>query len=343
MNPEPISAHDTRAAHPAAGTAPRKRLHTYGLLGRSVAEGVGSFLLVFATAVAIFSGTSGISSPLGVGLAAAAAMVAFGYVSGGHFNPAISLGSAAAGRTSWKALPVYVVAQLIGALLAYLILWVLFQGHPELTDTTEIFAVLANGYGTDYQLGFPLASALLAEVVATALLVSVFLGATARRIPAVTAAFAVGVTYAVLLSILAPITGGSLNPARSTAAAVFAGGEPVEQLWLFWAAPVLGALIAGLIYRSIDLSVSDALRSDDTGEDEDLPAEDDADAGEVDEAGVAARGEEAKTQHPAGSAAGKAAGASAAAARQQPRENDDDARGFFDGDDDGGRPDTPRH
>ena len=298
---------------------------------------MGSFLLVFATAVAIFSGTGGVSSPLGVGLAAAAAMVAFGYVSGGHFNPAISLGSAAAGRTSWKALPVYVVAQLIGALLAYLILWVLFQGHPELTDTRQIFSVLANGYGTDYQLGFPLASALLAEVVATALLVAVFLGATVRRIPAVSAAFAVGVTYAVLLSILSPITGGSLNPARSTAAAIFAGGESLEQLWLFWAAPVLGALIAGLIYRSTDLSVSDAQRGDDTDEDADLPA--DTDAGGVDDADV----EEAKTQHPAGAGTGTSAGASAAAPNPMSRENKDDARGFFDGDDDGGRPGTARH
>ncbi len=343
MNPEPISAGGARAAHPEAGTAPRKRLHTYGLLGRSVAEGVGSFLLVFATAVAIFSGTSGISSPLGVGLAAAAAMVAFGYVSGGHFNPVISLGSAAAGRTSWKVLPVYVVAQLVGALLSYLILWVLFQGHPELTGTKEIFTVLANGYGTDYQLGFPLASALLAEVVATALLVAVFLGATARRIPAVSAAFAVGVTYAVLLSILSPITGGSLNPARSTAAAVFAGGEPLEQLWLFWAAPVLGALIAGLIYRSIDLSVSDALRGEDTDEDADLLGDDDAGEAADVEADTDADVEEAKTQHPAGTATGTAAGASAAESKQAHRENDDDARGFFDGDDDGGRPGTPRH
>ncbi|WP_104052424.1 MULTISPECIES: MIP/aquaporin family protein [unclassified Arthrobacter] len=341
MNPEPISAGGARAAEPAAHTAPRKRLHSYGLLGRSIAEGVGSFLLVFATAVAIFSGTGGVSSPLGVGLAAAAAMVAFGYVSGGHFNPAISLGSAAAGRTSWKALPVYVVAQLIGALLAYLILWVLFQGHPELTDTRQIFSVLANGYGTDYQLGFPLASALLAEVVATALLVAVFLGASARRIPAVSAAFAVGVTYAVLLSILAPITGGSLNPARSTAAAIFAGGDSLEQLWLFWAAPVLGALIAGLIYRSVHLSVSDAQRGDDTDEDADLLADeaDGADdANELDDADV----EEAKAQHPSGTATGTVAGASAAAPTKMSRENDEDARGFFDGDDDGGRPGTGR-
>ena len=342
MNADPISAGGARAAHPAAGTAHRKPLHRYGLLGRSAAEAVGSFLLVFATAVAIFSSTGGVSSPLAVGLAAAAAMVAFGYVSGGHFNPAISLGSAAAGRTSWKSLPVYVVAQLIGALLAFLILWVLFQGHPELTDTNQIFTVLANGYGSDYQLGFPMASALLAEVVGTALLVAVFLGATARRIPAVSAAFAVGVTYAVLLTILSPISGGSLNPARSTAAAVFAGGDALEQLWLFWAAPVLGALIAGLIYRSIDLTVSDAQRAADTDGDTDG----DADASDADADFEVSSNDADHGRAPRPNSAGHAAPAAPAAPKAASAQ-DDDARGFFDnggdnGGDDGERPGTAK-
>lgn len=327
MNADPISAGGARAVRPAVGPGRRKPLHSYGLLGRSAAEFIGSFLLVFATAAAIFSSTGGVSAPLAVGLAAAAGMVAFGYVSGGHFNPAISLGSAAAGRTSWKALPVYVVAQLIGALLAFLVLWVVFQGVPaEIAQPSDIFTALANGYGPDYQLGLPLASALLAEVVGTALLVAVFLGASKGRIPAISAAFAVGVTYAVLLTFLAPITGGSLNPARSTAAAIFAGTDALEQLWLFWVAPILGALITGLIYRSIDLTVSAHERK---AED----AETEIDADDEDHAADAA---------PAAAPAAPAApaGTSAPAApRAVSPEKKDDARGFFDdGDDDGNRP-----
>ena len=308
MNAEPISAGGAQVApHPAGATAPRKRLHRYGVVGRSTAEAAGSFLLAFAAAAGLFSSTGGVTAPLAIGLAVAAGMVAFGYVSGGHFNPAISLGSAAAGRTPWKLLPVYVVAQLIGALLAFLILWVMFQGHPELTDTRQIFAVLANGYGADYQLGFPLAGALLAEVVAAALLVAVFLGSSTGRIPAASAAFAVGVTYVVLLTILAPITGGSLNPARSTAAAVFAGSTALGQLWLFWVAPVLGALVAGLIYRSIDLTIASASAA---GDAEDFDADEDLDADED-------------------------AAAPAPAPKNVSQEKDADARGFFDGDTNG--------
>lgn len=332
MNADPVSAGGARAAHPAARAGHRRPLHNYGLLGRSAAECIGSFLLVFATAAAIFSSTGGVSAPLAVGLAAAAGMVAFGYVSGGHFNPAVSLGSAAAGRTSWKVLPVYVVAQLIGALLAFLILWVVFQGvPPEIAQPSDIFNALANGYGPDYQLGLPLASALLAEVVGSALLVAVFLGASKGRIPAVSAAFAVGVTYAVLLTFLAPITGGSLNPARSTAAALFAGTDALEQLWLFWVAPILGALITGLIYRSIDLTVSARER---TGDDAEIETEAEAEADHAADTAPAA----------AASAPAAPAGTSAPAApRVVSPEKKDDARGFFDdGDDDGDRPGSPK-
>ena len=337
MNAEPNSAGGARAAHPA--TAPLKRLDNYGLLGRSAAEAIGSFVLVFAVSVGVLGGTGGISLPLAVGLAAAAAMVGFGYVSGGHFNPAISLASAAAGRTSWKALPVYVLAQLVGALLAAAILWVVFQGLPELSDTRQIFTALANGYGSEYGLGFPLASALLAEVVATALLAAVFLGATSGRRAASTAAFAVGVTYVVLLTVLTPITGGSLNPARSTAFALFAETTALEQLWLFWAAPVLGALIAGLVYRSIDLTVAGSVKTDEADETDETDQDDEDyyDDG-INETTAA---DTPATQKPAKMKLDKpAAGSTDAGNHSDP---DAEARGFFDADGDGnGRPGTPK-
>ena len=339
MNAEPNSAGGARAAHPATGTAPRKRLHTYGLVGRSAAEAVGTFLLVFVgVGLAFFSATGSVSSPLGVGLAVAAAMVAFGYVSGGHFNPAISVASAAAGRTSLKALPVYVVAQLIGAVLAVVILWVVIQGVPELAETRTVFSALANGYGVEYGAGFPLASALLTEVVGAALLTAVFLGATAGRKPAATAAFAVGVTYVVLLTFLAPITGGSLNPARSTAVALFGDSNALGQLWLFWVAPILGALIAGLIYRSIDLTVADAAAADEDEDfDADLHSDEDSDAHAEASSGV-------RSADSNGSAAAAPAASAPAPGTVPPgapaRTNDDEARGFFDGDEDkdGGKP-----
>ncbi|WAP52833.1 aquaporin [Arthrobacter sp. ATA002] len=334
MNAEPLSAGGARAAHPAAATAPRKRLHTYGLPARSAAEAVGAFFLVFVgVGLAFFSATGSVSSPMGVGLAAAAAMVAFGYVSGGHFNPAISIASAAAGRTAWKALPVYVLAQLLGAVLAVALLWVVIQGVPQLADTRMVFSALANGYGEQSGAQFPLASGLLTEVIGAALLTAVFLGATSGRRPVVGAAFAVGVTYAILLTFLAPITGGSLNPARSSAVAFFAEDAALQQLWLFWAAPVLGALIAGLIYRSIDLTAADAARNDDDFED-------------VDGDGASESGTDTDIESAAGAGPADASGARtgtvapgasarASANRTPDARNDDDARGFFNGDDDG--------
>ena len=257
MSSESLPLSGARAAAPVREEAPIDHGYDYGFVGRSVAEAIGSFLLVFVgVAVAIFATGSGITSPLAFGLALAAAMVAFGYISGGHFNPAITLGSAVAGRTAWKYVLPYIVAQLIGAVLGVAILWVAINGHEQFGAQTQEFMLSAsNGFGDNSPTAFPLPSALLLEVIAGALLTAVFLGATARRFGAVAGAFAVGVTYAVLLTMLAPVTGGGINPARSTATAIFAGSTSLEQLWLFWAAPLLGAVIAGLIFLSVDMSV----------------------------------------------------------------------------------------
>ena len=257
MSSESLPLSGARAAAPAREAAPVDHGYDYGFVGRSVAEAIGSFLLVFVgVAVAIFATGSGITSPLAFGLALAAAMVAFGYISGGHFNPAITLGSAVAGRTAWKYVLPYIVAQLVGAIIGVAILWVAINGHDQFgAQTQEFLRSASNGFGDNSPTAFPLPSALLLEVISGALLTAVFLGATARRLGAVAGAFAVGVTYAVLLTMLAPVTGGGINPARSTATAVFAGSTSLEQLWLFWAAPLLGAVIAGLIFLSVDMTV----------------------------------------------------------------------------------------
>ena len=243
----------------AAGTAhpePSARAgHRYGLVGRSVAEAAGTALLIFAGfGLTIFSTQGGVPAPFGFGLGLAAAMVAFGYVSGGHFNPAITVGSAVAGRTPWIAVAPYVVAQLIGAVFGVFVLWTALSGYPQVTSVSQIFAQSVNSFGEDSALGFPLAGALLLEVIAAALLTAVFLGATAGSgVRSGAAPFAVGLAYAVLLAVLGPVTGGGLNPARSTAPVLFADFSGGGQLWLFWVAPLVGAVITGLIYRSIDL------------------------------------------------------------------------------------------
>ncbi|UYB35069.1 aquaporin [Arthrobacter koreensis] len=256
MTAEPHIPAGASAAAAEGTTVPS--LRSYGILGRSIAEAAGSFLLVLAgLGVSFFNPSGGLSAPLAFGLVLAAAMVAFGYISGGHFLPTITLGSALAGRTSWKAVLPYIVAQLVGALFAALILWVSMTGHPQIPETQPFFAAVANGFAENSATQFPLAGALLTEVIAAALLTAVFLGA-GTRLSSAASAFAVGVTYAALLTFLVPITGGSINPARSTAVAVFAEPWAIQQLWLFWVAPLLGAAITGLIYRSIDFAVPGA-------------------------------------------------------------------------------------
>ncbi|MBG6185166.1 aquaporin Z [Arthrobacter sp. CAN_A214] len=228
---------------------------TYGLGARSAAEGAGSFLLVLAgIGVTTLNTDAGIAPVLAFGFGLLAAMIAFGHVSGGHFIPAVTLGSAVAGRTPWRSVVPYIVAQVLGAVAAAGLLWLILSANDQLPASTTLFSVGANGFDDHSAVQFPLASSFLAEVVATALLVAVFLGATARLANKAVAPFAVGLTYAALLTVLLPITNGSMNPARSTAAAIFSESWALEQLWLFWAAPVVGAVLAGLIYRSADMS-----------------------------------------------------------------------------------------
>lgn len=241
-------------AEPHQGdSAPVRPLRSYGMGVRSAAEGAGSFLVVLAgIGVTTLNTDAGIPPVLAFGFGLLAAMIAFGHVSGGHFIPALTLGSAIAGRTPWRSVLPYVVAQVVGAVAAAGLLWLILSANGQLPDSTTLFTVGANGFGEHSAVQFPLASSFLAEVVATALLVAVFLGATARFASRSVAPFAVGLTYAALLTVLLPITNGSMNPARSTAVAIFSEGWALEQLWLFWAAPVVGAVLAGLIYRSAE-------------------------------------------------------------------------------------------
>jgi aquaporin Z len=243
--------HSSTDAGPDRGEA--LSLRSYGPAARTAAEAVGSFVVVLTgLGVTMLNTQSGVPPTLAFGIALLAAMVAFGYISGGHFNPAVTLGAAVAGRTPWGSVLPYIVAQLIGGLAAGGLLWLLLSANSQLTDVNGLFAAASNGFEEHSAAQFPLTSSFLAEAVCTAILVAVFLGATARHAGRSTAPFAVGLTYAALLTLLLPVTNGGLNPARSTASALFTGDWAPAQLWLFFAAPIIGAVIAGLILRSLD-------------------------------------------------------------------------------------------
>ena len=240
------------------------------LPARLGAEALGAFFLVLVgLGVSLYTGLSGAGSlgvALGWGLALVAGMVALGHVSGGHFNPAVTIGAAVAGRLAWRDVLPYWLAQIIGGALAASALFLTIpkelpaliqQGVPAASAKT-FFALTANGYGhhstlwtlSNKAVAFGFTQALLIEVLATALLVAVVLGSPSRRVPSTLAPFAIGLSYAVLVLVAAPITGGGLNPARSTAAAIFSGSAALGQVWLFWVAPVVGAVFAALLYRA---------------------------------------------------------------------------------------------
>ena len=247
------------AAHPASPApavhaAPPRLGEGRSYSARIGAEAAGSFLLFFgALGIGMFNPQGGFGVPFGFGLAVVAGMLAFGHVSGGHFNPAITLGSALAGRTSWKSVLPYVLAQLAGTSLAAVVLWVIMGSHPVSAQSAGVFTSISNGYAGGDELGFSMAGVFLAETVATGLLVAVYLGATSSLDRLRSAPYAVGLAFGVLTAMMLPISNAGLNPARSTAAVYFADGSPLGELWLFWAAPLLGAVIAGLLYRSAEL------------------------------------------------------------------------------------------
>lgn len=189
---------------------------------------------------------------LATGLALMAATTAIGHVSGGHFNPAITIGLIAGGRFDVAHAPGFIVAQVIGAALATAVYAVaLFTSMLSLPAdlSAGAFATLSNGF--DLPGRQSLTAVLIFEGLATAILVITFMGATASRSITTMAPFAIGATLAALYLILIPVSGGSLNPARSTAIAAFAGTTALAQLWVFWLAPTIGAVAGGLLARII--------------------------------------------------------------------------------------------
>ena len=173
---------------------------------------------------------------------------AVGHVSGGHFNPAVSVGLLVGGRFSGSDLPAYVIAQVLGAVTAAAVLYLIASGK-EGFDVAAGFA--SNGFGEHSPGGYSLLAALVAEVVLTFFFLLVILGSTDGRAPAGFAPIAIGLGLTLIHLISIPITNTSVNPARSTGPALFVGGWALGQLWLFWVAPIVGAALAGVTYRSV--------------------------------------------------------------------------------------------
>lgn len=228
------------------------------LTKRSAAELIGTFWLVLggcgSAVLAANFANSGIGL-LGVSLAFGFTVVtmafAIGHISGCHLNPAVSIGLVAGGRFPAKELPAYIIAQVIGGVLAAAVLYFIASGTASF-DLSKGLA--ANGYGEHSPGAYSLGVAFVTEVVMTAMFLFIIMGATDKRAPSGLAPLAIGLTLALIHLISIPVTNTSVNPARSTGPALIAGGWALEQLWLFWLAPIVGAIIGGVVYKSLGSS-----------------------------------------------------------------------------------------
>jgi aquaporin Z len=219
------------------------------------AEFLGTFWLVLggcgsAVLAAAFPGVGiglhGVS--LAFGLTVLTMAFAIGHISGCHLNPAVSVGLWAAGRFPASKLAPYIVAQVLGAIAAGGVLYVIASGAPGF-DVSKGFA--SNGYGAHSPGGYSLLAALVTEVVMTMFFLLIILGATDKRAPAGFAPIAIGLGLTLIHLISIPVTNTSVNPARSTGVALFVGDWAVSQLWLFWLAPIVGAVIGAKVYQFI--------------------------------------------------------------------------------------------
>ncbi len=219
---------------------------------RAAGELFGTFWLVFGgCGAALFAaafpglGIGFLGVAFAFGLTVLTMIYAVGHFTGGHFNPAVTIGFWAGGRFAGRDVLPYIVAQVIGGILAALVLYLIASGKPGFV----VGSFASNGYGPFSPGKYALYSCFVCEVVCTFFFVTVILGATSSRAPAGFAGIAIGLTLTLIHLISIPVTNTSVNPARSTGPALIAGGAHIGQLWLFWLAPIVGALIAGWVAR----------------------------------------------------------------------------------------------
>ncbi|WP_336854150.1 aquaporin Z [Pseudescherichia vulneris] len=220
------------------------------------AEFFGTFWLVFggcgsAVLAAAFPGLGigFVGVALAFGLTVLTMAYAVGHISGGHFNPAVTIGLWAGGRFSARHVIPYIVAQVIGGIAGAAVLYLIASGKSGFDATLSGFA--SNGFGEHSPGGFSFAACALAEIVLTAFFLFVIHGATDKRAPAGFAPLAIGLALTLIHLISIPVTNTSVNPARSTAVAIFQGTWALQQLWVFWIMPIVGGLLGGLIYRAL--------------------------------------------------------------------------------------------
>jgi aquaporin Z len=221
---------------------------------RAAAEFIGTFWLVFggcgsAVLAAAFPalGIGFLGVALAFGLTVLTMAFAIGHISGCHLNPAISVGLLVAKRFSLKDLPAYVVAQVLGGLAGAGVLYVIATGKPGF----ELGGFACNGFAENSPGGYSLEACLVAELVLTFMFLMIILGSTDRRAPQGFAPIAIGLGLTLIHLVGIPVTNTSVNPARSTGPAVFVGGWAIQQLWLFWLAPIAGGALAGIVYPLI--------------------------------------------------------------------------------------------
>lgn len=221
---------------------------------RATAEFIGTFWLVFggcgsAVLAAAFPslgiGFAGVA--LAFGLTVLTMVYAIGHISGCHLNPAVSVGLLVGKRFPASDLAAYVVAQVLGAIAAAGVLYVIASGKPGFV----LGGFAANGYDAHSPGGYSMVACLVAEIVLTFMFLMIILGATDKRAPQGFAGIAIGLGLTLIHLVGIPVTNTSVNPARSTGQALFVGGWAVEQLWLFWLAPIVGAAIAGIVYPAV--------------------------------------------------------------------------------------------
>lgn len=225
------------------------------LQNKLAAEFLGTFWLVLggcgsAVLAAGFPGLGigFLGVALAFGLTVLTMVYAIGPISGAHLNPAVSVGLWVGGRFKTAELVPYIVVQVLGAIVAAGVLYVIASGRPDF----ELGGFAANGYGDHSPGGYTLLSAFVCEAVMTFMFLIVILGATSNKAPKGFAGIAIGLALTLIHLISIPVTNTSVNPARSTGQAIFVGDWAVAQLWLFWVAPIVGAALAGVFYKVID-------------------------------------------------------------------------------------------
>jgi aquaporin Z len=224
------------------------------LINKLGAEFIGTFWLVLggcgsAVLAAAYPelgiGFAGVA--LAFGLTVLTLVYGFGHISGAHFNPAVSVGLWIGGRFEAKELLPYIIAQVLGGLAGAAILYIIATGKAGF----ELGGFAANGFGEHSPGGYDLTAVLVTEIVMTFMFLIIILGATDKRAPQGFAGIAIGLGLTLIHLISIPVSNTSVNPARSTSQAIFVGGWAVEQLWLFWVAPIVGAILAGLVYKFV--------------------------------------------------------------------------------------------